>query len=393
MAEILLFVASVVLGLLILTFLVAIHELGHGIAARRNGVVVEEFGIGFPPRAKSKKIKQSILGKNVRYSLNWLPLGGFVKLQGEHDSDSGKGDYGAATFWQKTKILLAGVAVNWLAAVVLLAGLSLYGIPKILPDEVGQFTVASDTAVISEPPQILSLQDGSPAVQAGMAEGDIVLKFGDSSIASAGDLIEASRAAAGQTVDLVLDRDGSQQTVAVTLRSDAEAKDQGYLGAGLSERERLRSTWSAPIVGVGLTFQMTWLTLGGVGDTLANFVSGVVQQLSTDGAQRQAAREKVTEAGQNVAGPVGLIGAILPRLIEAGPAHIVLITAIISLSLAVLNALPIPALDGGRWFLTALYRLLRRPLTPEREEAINATGFLVLIGLFILITIADIGKF
>ena len=76
--------------------------------ARRNGVVVEEFGIGFPPKAWGKKLKRSILGNNVLFSLNWLPLGGFVKLQGEYDSASKKGDYGAATYWQKTKILLAG---------------------------------------------------------------------------------------------------------------------------------------------------------------------------------------------------------------------------------------------------------------------------------------------
>ena len=75
---------------------------------------VEEFGIGFPPAAYKKNVKKSFLGKNVVYSVNWLPLGGFVKLQGEHDDDKKPGDYGAATFWQKTKILLAGVAMNWL---------------------------------------------------------------------------------------------------------------------------------------------------------------------------------------------------------------------------------------------------------------------------------------
>ncbi|MDQ5932160.1 MAG: regulator of sigma protease, partial [Patescibacteria group bacterium] len=103
---------GILTGLIILVLLVVIHELGHGIVARRNGVVVEEFGVGFPPRAWGKKVKQSVLGKNVLVSLNWLPLGGFVKLQGEHDSATNKGDYGAATYWQKTKILLAGVVMN-----------------------------------------------------------------------------------------------------------------------------------------------------------------------------------------------------------------------------------------------------------------------------------------
>ena len=95
---------GIIVGLIILVFLVVVHELGHGIIARRNGVVVEEFGIGFPPKAWAKKIKKSILGKNVLFTLNWLPLGGFVKLQGENDAASRKGDYGAASFWVKTKI-------------------------------------------------------------------------------------------------------------------------------------------------------------------------------------------------------------------------------------------------------------------------------------------------
>src|SRR5476651_1159471 len=97
---------GILVGLIILVFLVVVHELGHAIVAKRNGVVVEEFGIGFPPRAWGRKLKNGVL-----FSLNWLPLGGFVKMQGEHDSADKKGDYGAATFWQKTRILLAGVII------------------------------------------------------------------------------------------------------------------------------------------------------------------------------------------------------------------------------------------------------------------------------------------
>ena len=108
------FVLSVAIGLFVLVILVVLHELGHAVAARRNGVVVEEFGIGFPPRAWAKKLKNGVL-----FSLNWLPLGGFVKLQGENDSATKKGDYGAASMWAKTKILLAGVLANWVTAVIL----------------------------------------------------------------------------------------------------------------------------------------------------------------------------------------------------------------------------------------------------------------------------------
>src|ERR671932_429125 len=130
---------GIILGLLILVLLVVVHELGHAIAARRNGVVVEEFGIGFPPRAWAKKLRNG-----VHFSLNWLPLGGFVKLQGEHDAADKKGDYGAATYWQKTKILLAGVVINWLVAAGILTVLAWVGLPKILPN---QFSIPGDTTI------------------------------------------------------------------------------------------------------------------------------------------------------------------------------------------------------------------------------------------------------
>ena len=390
MGDILTLIFSIFLGLIILTILVVIHELGHAIVARRNGVVVEEFGIGFPPRAWAKKLKNSPMGKNVLLTLNWLPLGGFVKLQGEHDADSGKGDYGAASFWQKTKILLAGVAMNWLAAVLLLTGLAFFGIPNILPD---QFRVESDTTVVSEPPQIVSVSENSPAKSAGLEPGDEVSSFAGQEISSTEQLINLAREKAGQNVSIDFTRDGEAKSLDLTLRDGEIGEKEGYLGAGLGQRELLRSTWSAPIVGVGLTGQMTWVTLQGLGDTLANFVVGFVQKLSFNESLQQEAGERLESAGANVAGPVGLLGAILPRLIEAGPIHIVFISAIISLSLAVLNTLPIPALDGGRWFLTALFRVLKKPLTAEREELINGIGFLLLMGLFVLITIADFGKF
>jgi len=135
---------GVMVGLLILVLLVVLHELGHGIVARRNGVDVEEFGVGFPPKAYGKKIKKSILGKNVLFTLNWLPLGGFVRLKGENDSAAEKGDYGAASYWVKTKILLAGVLMNWLTAAVLFSIIALFGLPKVLPD---QFYIPQDATI------------------------------------------------------------------------------------------------------------------------------------------------------------------------------------------------------------------------------------------------------
>ena len=129
-------ILGIILGLFVLILLVVLHELGHAMVAKRNGVKVEEFGVGFPPVAKKWKVKQSFLGENVTFSLNWLPLGGFVRLKGEYDSAKGKGTYGGSTFWAKTKILFAGVFMNWLTAIVLFTILAVIGLPKVLSHQV-----------------------------------------------------------------------------------------------------------------------------------------------------------------------------------------------------------------------------------------------------------------
>lgn len=374
-------VFGIALGLIILVFLVVVHELGHAIVARRNGVVVEEFGIGFPPRAWSRKLKNGIL-----FSLNWLPLGGFVKLQGEHDAANHKGDYGAATFWQKTKILLAGVLINWLTAVVLLTILAITGLPKILPD---QFVVASDTSAVTQPVEITALTPGYPAEKAGLKQGDKVLRFNGKEVPSAQSLIDQTKANRSKTVEVVYSRSGVESTVDVTLRGDTNGP---IFGAGLAQRELTKSTWSAPIVGVVTTGQFTWATLQGLGNLLGNLGSGIALQLSPNQATRDEGSNNLKLASDSVAGPVGILGTIFPQAEKAGPTQLIFLTAIISLTLAVMNALPIPALDGGRWFVMALFRVLKKDLTKEREEKIQTIGFLILIGLVLVVTVGDVTK-
>ena len=132
-------VVLMIIGLVLFVALVVLHEYGHFIAARKSDIDVEEFGIGFPPRALK-------LGKRngTLYTLNWLPLGGFVRLKGEHDADKSPGTFGAAPLKSKVLVMLAGVGMNLLTAFVLLTLLALVGLPKLLDD---QFTVASDTKV------------------------------------------------------------------------------------------------------------------------------------------------------------------------------------------------------------------------------------------------------
>lgn len=382
-------ILGIIIGLIILTIIVAVHEIGHGIAAKRSGVNVEEFGIGFPPRAKGWKVKKSFLGKNVLYSLNWLPLGGFVKLQGEHDTDSNKGDYGRASFWQKTKILLAGVAMNWLTAIVLLTLLAPFGIPKLIDN---QFHVAGDTVETKSLPTVNFVGKESPAQKAGLKVGDELVRIDGQTLDKAEDLGQITKENKGDTIEIVYKRDGVERTTTAQLRANND-NGQGYLGAASYQKSTLRSTWSAPVVGVGLTVQLTGATFAGLGDMVTNLAQGIAHKLSPEPEAQKIANQELTAAGNSVTGPVGLLGTILPSLVQAGFSYIVLIAAIISISLAAINILPIPALDGGRWFLTAVFRLIKRPLSAEVEERINGYGFLFLMALFVVITIVDVNRF
>lgn len=374
-------IVGILIGLVVLVLLIVVHELGHAIVARRNGVVVEEFGIGFPPRAWGKKLKNGIL-----FTINWLPLGGFVRLKGEHDAAKGEGTYGGATVWQKTKILFAGVAMNWVVAAVLFMILAWVGLPKLLPNQV---VLPIDSRVETSQMTLLTIVPGSAAERHGFEKGDVITAIDGQEIDSVANFVSATKQRAGTNAEVTYLRENTSATVQVQLGEDSQ---QGVFGAGIGQRETVFSTWSAPIVGVVTTGQLSWEVVSGIGTTLGKLGSGVVQQFSGDEQTRQHAKQNLSDVSNSVAGPVGILGVIFPTAQEQGLTQIVLLTAVISLTLAVMNALPIPALDGGRWWTMALFRVFKKKLTREREEAIQAVGFLILLGLIIIITVSDVIK-
>ena len=372
---------GVLVGLLILTLLVVVHELGHAVVAIRSGVTVEEFGVGFPPTLFKKKLKNGII-----FSINLLPIGGFVKLKGENDSANKKGDYGAASFAQKTKILFAGVFTNWLIAVFLLSSLSLFGLPKILPN---QFFIPSDTTEIVQPVEIIDLNKDYPAEKAGLKVGDKIVRFAGQEVPSVEHLIKVSKQNQGELIDVIYDREGSENRVKVQLLDN----NQGALfGATLGQGVLMKSTWSSPIVGFVTSIQFTQATVEGIYESLSNLVGGLIMQLSPDASVRSRANDSLKSAGDSVAGPIGILGTIFPSAQKAGLTQLTLLMAIISISLAVFNILPIPALDGGRWFLSFIFKLSKKTLTKEIEERIQAIGFSILIGLVLLVTIIDVTR-
>jgi regulator of sigma E protease len=381
-------IALLILGIILFIGLVVVHEFGHFVFARRNGVEVEEFGIGFPPKAWSRKVK-SPKGDYI-FSLNWLPLGGFVRLKGEHDADTEKGTFGAASTWAKTKIMIAGVGMNFVTALVLFTVVALIGMPQIIDN---QFTVASDSKAVTQPidkdvVKVAEAIKGGPAEKAGIKAQDRVLSIDGVAITSAEQMGATTKSRAGKTVSVVTERDGDRQTRQITLNAASP-----YLGVSQYSAERgfemRRSTWSAPIVAVGVTYDFTIATFQGLGKALSGLGSIIAGAVT---GNSQARTQGQTEASEQVSGPVGIF-AVLYAGAEQGIGFVLFVIAIISLSLAIMNVLPIPALDGGKLFITYLHRLLGKRVSETFENYAYGISFMMLIGLMVVVTIVDVKRF
>jgi regulator of sigma E protease len=366
-------IVLLILGLLLFIGLVVLHEFGHFLAARRNGVDVEEFGVGFPPAAWKRKTKKGFI-----FSINWLPIGGFVRLKGENDAATEKGSFGAASFKTKAKIMLAGVAMNLLAAFVILTALAWIGMPQLIPK---QFAVKSDTHYIRQEVLVTYMEAGSPADKAGLRLHDKLITIqgtGKSDVpitVSADALPRLTKHFAGQTAHVVYERDGVRHTATAQLRPQQPGKNGGYLGIDTGEMALTRAGWSAPVQAVGLMTQVTDLTFRGMGTAIAALFHG------------QGAK-----ASEQVSGPVGIV-AVLKGSSTLGIQYVLLIIGIISLSLAIMNVLPIPALDGGRFYVMALSRVFKKKLSQQAEERIVGSSFAFLLALIVLITVVDVKRF
>ena len=434
------------MGLIVLMFLVTAHEFGHFLAARRNGVNVVEFGICFPPRAlawikdpktgkwrrlprkewdkgevskvvysdgEKKTIAEKVdshdkklAQKGMVFSLNWLPIGGFCQMDGESDADSRKGTFGAASYWSKTKILFAGVAMNWLVAFVIFTILAWTGMPQFLD---GQFTVDADTRVDRVPVEVTSVAEGSPAEKAGIQVGDKILAINGTEVWTASEISDINAAHAEEEVTYSIGRDEWHRNTIMCVQAPCPS-DEGFrmvprdltvalnpadaeylLGVTMASTQALSySTWSAPIVGAGLTVQLTGETFKGVGILLWDLVSGIGSQFSFDSSVREAGQAAISEAGDSVSGPVGIIGVLFPAFTSAGPSNLAFLAALISVSLACMNVLPIPALDGGRWLLITIYKIRKKKLTKEVEEKIVSRAMFVLLAMIAIVTVLDI---
>jgi regulator of sigma E protease len=364
-----------VIALIVVLFslLVILHEWGHFVAARRGGVEVEEFGVGFPPRVWGKKVKGTL------YSINLLPLGGFVRLKGEDSGNTGPGTFGGARLKTKTKILLAGVGMNLLTAVVILYGLAVTGLPAIGAGFEPQFL----RSTYAQPKQLILVQveAGSPAATAGLKRGDYVLSGDGRRLESDGDLRAFTKSRAGHEVMLHVRSDGDERDVKVKLR-DPNVMN-GYLGVVGQQVYKLRyDPVRAVVAAAYITGALFVATVVGVVQLIVHIPLLLLGLFSNT----------VPQAAEAASGPLGII-FILKSISSLGLAYIFVFMANIAVALAAFNVLPLPALDGGRLAIIWAQKLLRRRISAEMEAKIHTIGFMALIGLMLVISVYDLRKF
>lgn len=347
--------------IIVLGVLVFVHELGHFVAARILGVGVKEFGFGFPPRLWSIRRKDTV------YSINWIPLGGFVRLHGEDGEAKDPQSFSVQRAWKRTIILVAGVFMNIVLAVVIFSVGFTFGFPTDVTDGVPAHARASETRV-----QIIEVQKDSPASLAGLQVGDALLKVYGKPVKTVADAQAAARLAGETSVEVRYQRGGKEYTTSATLQMLSSTQQPG-LGVALAQvasvsYSPLRAIWQ----GTQATFRSLWYIVQAFGQFLGNIFI----------------HQKV---GSDVAGPVG-IAVLTGQVARLGFVYLMQFVALLSLNLAIINILPIPALDGGRLLFVIMEKLRGKPVTQQLEAKIHGTSFAVLIGLIALVTLRDVIK-
>lgn len=380
----------------ILSVLVVVHEWGHFITARMFGMKVYEFGLGFPPRigglykdpktgkwkwvrGKGKNTLSETVGgedrkhpdefPSVLYSFNWLPIGGFVKIKGENGEAAVEADsFGHFAAWKKLTVLVAGVFMNFVLAGVLFG----VGFIKGLPADA---TVLQDThAIVVEEPAVMiqHVEENSPASEAGLMFGDKVTALNGVTIKHSTELVQGVKDAAGKPVVLSINRSGEQRELTVTPEVLKDA-DYPRLGVMLADAGIVRYPW---YISLYKGFVAAWYSLINIFISFYILIKGLILGNGLAFA---------------VAGPVG-IAVVVGQSAQMGASYLLHITAMISLSLAAINILPIPALDGGRAFFVIIEKIMRKPVPIKYEQLAHTIGFALLMLLIVVVTFRDVAK-
>ena len=374
-------IITIVIFIFTLLILVVIHELGHFLVAKKFNIKVLEFGFGIPPRAFGKKWGETLI------SLNWLPFGGFVKLLGEDETDEkaleAERSFASQNVGKRMGVVVAGVLMNlFLAWILFYIVLGFQGFKS-------QFPLFLDHKFIGVEQKnesnifIQSVSKDSPAEQAGLKSGEKIIAFNDEFVYTSENLISKTKSLAGSEIKLsVSDSQGKEfRNIQITPRENPP-EGQGPLGvslaqvqlANLSYENPLQRAFAGPIHSINIVAYS--------GRILGMLISESVQT------------KKLEPVSQTVSGPVGITSVVNTILTEVKNPLIPYLdfVAILSLNLAVMNILPIPALDGGRFFFLLFEVVTRKRVNVKIERFVHSAGMAILLALMILVTFSDIKK-
>lgn len=357
-------ISTIILFLLILGVIVFFHELGHFFMAKLYGVKVDEFGLGFPPKAFGVKKGET------EYTINWMPLGGFVKIMGEDgeekDNPRSFSSQGIGTRFQ---IISAGVIMNFFLAFVIFSFVFWAGFPQdVTGENISKLKNAKDIKI-----QITAVSENSPASVYGLKPGDTILKIDEKEIKSIDDLQNYTKDNLGKTITLNIERGGANLSKEVVLR-DKISDREGPIGVVLA-RTAIASYSLPEAIKQGYKYTVNLTVF------IIFAFAGVLWNLFTTG-----------KSAMEVSGPIG-IAAMTGQAASMGFMTILNFTALISVNLAIINALPFPALDGGRLLFLIVEKIKGSPLNQEWEAKANNFGFMLLMVLMVVVTFKDLMKF
>jgi len=357
-------IVTVLIFIIILGVLVFVHEFGHFIAAKKMGMKVEEFGLGFPPKIWSKKGKDG-----VTYSVNWIPLGGFVKIKGEEGENIEDPDsFPQKKPWRRAIVLCAGVAMNFLLCAVLLSVGFMVGLPQAVDQQALAQGTVKDYKI-----QIVSVLDDKPAKAAGVEIGDIILGVDNQDMTKGvQSLIDYTSSKIGQKITYKLARSNEILTKEIEIVDIGQGK--GGIGIGLVETGIVTYHFFSAI---GHGFALTGILTKQFVFAFANIIKNLVIGRAV---------------GVQVSGPVG-IAVLTGQVAKLGFIYLLQFTALLSLNLAIINFVPFPALDGGGILFLIIEKIRRKPVNQKIENAIRTVGFALLMLLIIVITFQDVMRY
>jgi len=367
---------SILVFFFIFSVIILIHEWGHFASARRHGVHVEEFGLGVPPKAKTLWTDK----KGCAFTLNWIPFGGFVRMEGEDAADEGikktKGSFASKSILARMEIILAGVFMNFVLAIFLLTILFSVGTKPILLNKEAVLThIEQGTIILDEGLPVLAVSEGGPAYISGLQKGDVLLSINGQNITSSEEILALQSANEIARYNVYrTNEDGMQQKI----QFQVQANEEGKIKAAFSMLPSFKEVKDVQLP-VHQAFVYSLKVSGEIAQATVHAFKSLITRLVLH-----------AEVPQGIAGPVG-IASMTHNIVEQGDiSGIFKFMALLSLSLAIMNVLPIPALDGGRFVFLIIEAIIRRPIKASWEANINLASYALLLGLIALITWNDI---